>query len=179
MTFEWIAWLGNLIKLFGDLIPQRKLIPPTHRGIKYKKMKHIVVLDAGCYWYWPWFTEIHTLCIAQQTLWLEEQDVTTSDGHVVKVRGTVTFKIRDTVEAVTTAGVHTWDILDQIDDEAMAVYCAYIGENTFDHARVDRSHTNAQLTDLVRERLDEYGVEVVRAQMTSFASGLPLLHLGG
>lgn len=179
MGYEWIAWLGNLIKVLGELIPQREKIPPTHRGIKFVGMTRTVILPPGCYWYWPWRTEVHQLCIAQQTLWLEQQDVTTLDGKPVKLRGSVTYGIDTETESIVKAGVHTWEITDQIDDEAMAVYCKYVGDHDFDTLRGDRDSVNDDLTTLVQERLSEYGVTVVRAQLTSFTTGFPLLHMGG
>lgn len=178
MSFEWIAWLGNIIKLIGDLIPQREKIPPTHRGILYRGMTKVIIRWPGVYWYWPWRSEMHQLCICQQTLWLEEQDVTTADGKVVKCRGTVTYRIIDKEEAIIKAAVETWEITDQIDDEAMAVYCEFIGGKNFDEIQQNRSEANKELTRLVRSRLHEYGVKVVRAQLTSFATGFPLLHMG-
>jgi regulator of protease activity HflC (stomatin/prohibitin superfamily) len=178
MGYEWIAWLGNLIKVLGDLIPQREKIPPTHRGIKFVGMQRVVVLSPGCYWYWPWRTDVHQICVAQQTLWLAEQNVTTDDGQPVKLRGTVTYRIRCDDASIKKAAVETWEIEDQIDDEAMAVYCKYVGDHTFDGLRSDRAKVNRELTELVQARLDEYGVLVVRAQLTSFTTGIPLLHMG-
>lgn len=178
MGFDWLSWLGNLIKLVGELIPQREKIPPTHRGLKYVGMTKVKTLQPGCYWYWPWRTEIHQLCIAQQTLWLEEQDVMTADGRSVKLRGTVTYRLRDDPDSLMKAGVRTWDIRDQIDDEAMAVYCAFVSCKTGEDIHQHRETVNKELTTLVRKRLKEYGVYVVRAQLTSFSTGIPLLHIG-
>jgi regulator of protease activity HflC (stomatin/prohibitin superfamily) len=175
---EWIAWLGNLFKLLGDLFPQREKIPPTHRGIKFRNMTESVVLQPGVYWYWPWRTEMHQIVIAQQTFWLDEQEVTTKDNRGVIIRGSVTYRVIDKDSAIIKATVETWDVENQVDDEAMAVYCDYVSSQTFKQIQADRAAVNKELTKQVRSRLNEYGVRVIRAQLTSFATGIPLLHMG-
>ena len=178
LTFEWITWLGNLIKLIGDLIPVREKVPPTHRGLLFKKMQEIKVHEPGIYWYWPWRSEYHQVCIAQQTLYLEEQKLTTADGQTVFVQGTITWKIFPDEEAIRKSSVYTWEIENQIDDEARGIYCDFIESRTFDEIHGNQDKSRDDLTKMMVERMSEYGVKVVRAQMLSFANGFPLLHIG-
>jgi uncharacterized membrane protein YqiK len=177
MSFEWISWLGNLVKLIGDLIPQRYQVPPTHRAVKYKRMRHTIVLRPGNHWYIPFFSQVQELAVKRQTIELCVQQLTTKDGKPVQVEGTVTFEIGDSDEEILKAIVETWDITDNIDDEARGVYADFITTKDFDEIQTDRRGANVELTRQVRSRLREYGVKVFRAQLTSFVTGIPLLHI--
>jgi regulator of protease activity HflC (stomatin/prohibitin superfamily) len=72
--FSYLEWLGELVKVIGDLIPRRILVEPTHQGVKFKGMKHTL-----------------------------EQDLTTLDGKPVKLRAVVSYEITDVVTAIAKA----------------------------------------------------------------------------
>jgi regulator of protease activity HflC (stomatin/prohibitin superfamily) len=174
MGFVWLEWLGQLVKLFGDLIPQRVLVEPTHKGIKYKGMKTIVVLEPGRYWYWPFFTMVHQMAVVRVVLGLQEQKITTKDGKVVAIEGMVSYEVTDIVKAMTKC----FEVEDQIDDECMAVLCTYITKKTFDEIQTRRTAVNKGLTEAIRTRMLEYGINVIRVQLTTFATGVPIVHIG-
>src|SRR5690606_24678799 len=106
----------------GDLIPVRVLIEPTHRGVKYKNMKKIIVLNPGIHWYIPFFTVVHTICVVKQTLDFSIQDVITKDDKPIKVKGSITYTISDVEKAL----VECECLENEIDDESMAVICDYL-----------------------------------------------------
>ena len=174
MILESIAWLGELSELIGSLIPRRVLIPPTHGGVKYKRMKKIIPLTSGRYWYWPFISEIHTTPITEQTIALTDHTLETKDGQTVRVHGVITYEVADVEKAL----VRKWDFEDSIDDEAAAAYCTYITTKSFEYIQSDRKKVNIELTRKVRSQLNEYGIKVIRAQITTFASGVPIIHMG-
>ena len=179
MGFEWLDWLGGLVKLVGDLIPQREKVDPTLRAVLFRNMTKIIVLPAGIYWYWPWTSEIISMPVKRQVITIGQQDVTTADNMPVKFGGMVSYEIGPTDDEIIRAFVECYLAEDSIDDEATSVFCSVIKTKTFAEIQQNPDDTNTELTRKVRSRLREYGLRTHRAQLTSFATGLPLLHIGG
>jgi regulator of protease activity HflC (stomatin/prohibitin superfamily) len=174
MGFEWIQWLGHIIKVIGDLVPQRILIEPTHRGVKFKGMTKTVVLVPGRYWYIPFFTSHYIIPVVKQSLYCPEQDLTTLDGKPVKIRCVVSYN----VENVKKALVECYEFSEQIDDETMGLICRYVAKKNLQDLMDNMLKFNAEVTILIRRRMREYGIHVNRVQITSFISGTSLLHTG-
>lgn len=171
---EWFTWLGEIIKMVGDIIPRRILIEPTHRGIKYKGMTDIVVLNPGRYWYVPFFTTYYTIPITRQSIYTDEQDLTTKDGRPLKVRSVISYEVED----VKTALARCYEFNTQIDDETMGIICRYVARRDLSELQNERAKANREITHLVNERMNEYGISIKRVQFTSFITGKPLLLIG-
>jgi regulator of protease activity HflC (stomatin/prohibitin superfamily) len=172
--FSYLEWLGELVKVIGDLIPRRILVEPTHQGVKFKGMKHTLLLLPGRYWYIPFFSSYYLLPVVRQSLYTLEQDLTTLDGKPVKLRAVVSYEITDVVTAIAKA----YEVTDQIDDETMGLICRYTARKTLDELMDDRTRMNREITSLVDRRMEEYGISIKRVQITSFISGRVLLHTG-
>ncbi len=173
---DWFAWLGNLVKLFGDLIPMRIKVPPTHRAVLFKGMTESHVLTEGRYWYWPWVSSVVELPIKRQVVPLTTQDVVTKDGLPVQAKAIVTYTVGDSDEEVILAAVEAYNVDVSLDDEATAVLCSLLTSKTFEEVQSNRADFNKQFTFKTRTRLKEYGLRVVRAQLTSYVTGTLLLH---
>lgn len=174
MNFEWISWLGSLIKIVGDLIPQRALVEPTHGGVKFKGMKKTIELVPGRYWYIPFFTTVHIIPVVRQTIDLKEQTLITKDNQVLRIQAMLTYEIEDVVKAM----VNCYEYITQIDDESMSILCEYIPEKTLEELTQHRKTINKELTRRTSERLSEYGVKVIRIKLTTMATGIPIIHMG-
>lgn len=174
MGFEWLSWFGSIIKLIGDLIPQRILVEPTHEGVKFRGMKKVVRLEPGRYWYWPYMTTVYTMPVVQQTLELGPQTLLTRDNQAVRLESSITYQVTDIVLAMGS----TYEVVDQIDDEAMSVICDYITSREFQELHSNRLNINNDITEAVGERLSEYGISVLRAQIKTFTTGNVLIHVG-
>jgi regulator of protease activity HflC (stomatin/prohibitin superfamily) len=173
---EWLAWLTNLIKQVGDLVPLRLKVPPTHRVVKFRNMTEAIVLREGTYWYWPWMTSVVDIPVKRQVVPLTTQDVVTKDGKPVQAKAIVAYTVGDSDEEVILAAVEAYNVDVSLDDEATAVLCSLLTSKTFDDIQLDRAAFNKLFTARTRTRLREYGLQVKRAQLTSFVTGEPLLH---
>lgn len=174
MGFTWLEWLGQIIKMVGDLIPQRILVEPTHKAVKFKGMKKVVVLQPGRYWYIPFFSTYYSIPVVRQSIYTDEQDLTTLDGKPVKVRSVISYEVDD----VETALCNCYEFSTQIDDEVMGIICRYFSKKKFSEIVANRVKVNQDITSQVNNRMKEYGISIKRVQLTSFTTGLCLLHTG-
>ena len=172
--FTYLEWLGELVKVIGDLIPRRILVEPTHKGVKFKGMHTTLLLLPGRYWYIPFFSTYYLLPVVRQSLYTLEQDLMTLDGKPLKLRAVVSYEIDDVVTAIANA----YEVTDQIDDETMGLICRYTAKKTLKELMDDRSKMNREITSLVNRRMTEYGISIKRVQITSFISGMSILHTG-
>tara|TARA_R110000824_G_scaffold269318_2_gene457860 strand:+ start:2061 stop:2612 length:552 start_codon:yes stop_codon:yes gene_type:complete len=172
--FTYLEWLGELVKVIGDLIPRRILVEPTHKGVKFKGMHTTLLLLPGRYWYIPFFSTYYLMPVVKQSLYTLEQDLTTLDGQPLKLKSVVSYEITDVVTAIAKA----YEVTDQIDDESMGLICRYVARKTLQELMDDRIKMNREITRLVNSRMKEYGITVRRVQITSFISGRSILHSG-
>lgn len=174
---EYLQWLGQLVRQIGELIPRREIVQHGTIGLKHVRGATIVKVKPGITWYWPFFTIFEVVDISQQTLWLEEQVAETTDGQAVVFRGTITYAVRTDLRSLIKAAVLTSDYEHQIDDEAAAVFCTYVASESF-AALGSREEVSAELTEQVQDALDGYGIEVLRANLTSLQRGTPIIVSG-
>ena len=98
----------------------------------------------------------------------------TLDGEPLKLRSVVSYEIDDVVTAIAKA----YEVTDQIDDETMGLICRYVARKELRELMDDRTKMNREITVLVNRRMQEYGISVKRVQITSFISGMSILHTG-
>jgi regulator of protease activity HflC (stomatin/prohibitin superfamily) len=174
LSLEWLGWLSETIQTIGDLIPRRVQIEPSQVGIKYKYMTDVIVLPPGCHWYHPFFSKLRLESAVKQTLYLGNQIILTSDGTPIKIESSVLFEVFDFVTAVTKFNCY----ITQIDDDARNIICKYFSTLSYRKEIIGKtSEINEELTKMVSEKLKEYGIKVYRLQLTSIASGIPILHI--
>ena len=70
------------------------------KGIKYAKGKFKTVMDAGQYWYMPFFTVIQKLDVRPRFVSITGQEVLSSDGVTLKVSLAANFEIADANVAI-------------------------------------------------------------------------------
>ena len=174
LSLEWMGWLSETIQTIGDLIPRRIQIEPSQVGIKFKHMTNVIVLPPGCFWYIPFFTKLRLEPSVKQTLYLGNQIILTSDGTAIKVESSILFEVFDFVTAVTKFNCY----ITQIDDDARNIICKYFSTLDYKTNIIGKTgEINSVLTEMVSETLKQYGIIVHRVQLTSIASGFPLLHI--
>lgn len=173
-SFEWINWLGESLKTVGDLIPRHVLIEPSEVGIKFQDMKNIVILNYGRHWYIPYFSKFKLESAVKQTLYLGNQIILTSDGTPIKIESSILFEVFDFITALTKFNCY----VTQIDDDARNIICKYFSNLSYKEDVIGKTiKINEELTKMVSEKLKEYGITTHRVQLTSIASGIPILHI--
>lgn len=193
---ELVTAITDFLKALVAFVPRRELIPVTHRGVKFVSGRsffwflfpfifwtawwkewepYVIKLEPGITWWWPLFSQVHTMPTNRQVLKLEAHDVLTLDRRAVKFRGTISY----TISSVMQAMVKTWEVESSIDDEAEAAFCSYVAsKNLNDLVGRPREEVNDELTKVVGEQMKIYGVRTIRAKLSSLATGVPILLIG-
>jgi regulator of protease activity HflC (stomatin/prohibitin superfamily) len=193
---ELLSAITGFLKSLMSFVPRRKLIPSTHRGVKFcigsfwrrilspilfwthwhKSWEpHTIQLSPGIHWWWPLYSQIEILPINRQVLKLEEHDVYTIDDKPIKFRGTVSY----TIKGIIAAMVKSWEVEDLIDDEAEAAFCSYLSSKKWcELTSRPRDEVNDELTPVVAEQLKVYGVNVIRAKISTLTTGIPIMLIG-
>jgi regulator of protease activity HflC (stomatin/prohibitin superfamily) len=148
--------------------------------------QRIKPLSPGIVWYWPFWTSIYHRAATIQTKDLKTQTLMTKDHKTVAAGCMVRYCIPQAWSEEPTridnadikALIETDDVDQAITDETLAVLCEYVTNQGVDTINADRSVVNKTLTNKVRSVLRSYGVYVLRAQLTDFAIGLPVIHIG-
>lgn len=175
LSFEWISWLGDTVKVIGDLVPRHLLIEPSQKGVKFKGMTEVVILEPGRHWYIPYFSKVRMETAAQQTLYLGKQHIVTKDGTNVYLETSILFRVEDFEIATTEFASYE----NQVDDDARSVVVGYFNSLDYQSDVVGKLDiVTKRLTYRLRKKLAKYGIKVLRLQVGSIGSGISLLHIG-
>jgi hypothetical protein len=195
------GWITDLILYVGSWLPHPLKVVATHKAVKFRYGKHVVVLDSGFYWYVPAVTDVYQLPVVEQTDDLPVQCSCTQDQRTVAVGGTICYTICD----IYKASVACFEISHVIRDRSLAIYNEFIADHTLadiiggeddgdeDDSAINpalegdpkqrlkknsRHRVNTALTRRLRSCLRPYGVDILRAQLTNFAPCTTLVHVG-
>lgn len=171
------GWLGQIFEALLLLLPRRVIIDATEALIKYVLGRKIKTYGPGLYWYWPLLTKIDIRDCCEQTINLEDQTLTTSDGEVVKVGGLIRWRLE--LKRLDRAALIKQDYLHEIiANECMALIQLLISQNSYLQICSGRKKITNILTKNMRRKLRKYGVYVHEASLTEFSKSRSL-HISG
>ncbi len=173
-----LNWIGEAIQWVGRFIPRIRHLECTDIGVCIKRGTRIYVLSPGIHCFWPLWTAFYCRPANIQTANLPTQALITLDQKIVVVGGMIRYQFNRSSEAVKLALVETEDVECALIDEALAIFCAFITERSFEELRQERTKVNRSLTGKLATQLATYGVNVMRAQLTDFSPCLTLNHIG-
>ncbi len=173
-----LTWIGELAQAAGKLFPRILHLECTDIGVFIKRGNRVHVLEPGIHVYWPIWTSWYCRPGNVQTADLPTQALVTLDYKAVVVGGMIRYEFDRSPEAVIKALIGTDDVEGAIVDETMAVFCSFITSKTMAELKEERTKTNRSLTGKLATRLAEYGVLVMRAQLTDFSPCVTLNHVG-
>lgn len=164
---EAFAWIGQIVEWFGQFIPRREIIEPTHAGVKYVGGSKVVELRPGVHWYWPFWTKFHTHPMVRQTVDLRSQAITTKDDKTIVVGGLVTFEVKD----ITALMVNTWNTDQTIRDVALTAIHDTLEKMDWRDIRKEQQLgvLKKLLKDNVRKEVEKFGVRVLKVGLTDLA----------
>ena len=174
MTTSPLEWIGTIASYFGSFVPRWVHLECWQAGVLVKRGTRATALEPGITWYWPYWSTVYTRPANRQTVNLPAQTLMTADGEVVAAGCMVRYKIDDALQAL----VETEDVDQAIADETVAVLREFITARTLPDVQADPNKVNTALTLKTRSQLRGYGVQVERAQLTDFARGRTLIHVG-
>ena len=126
------------------------------RGGKYKKK-----LSAGFYFKYPVYDHVEKLGIKEQIVDLPSQSVTTPEGKIIALSGTIRYEIKSAKKAL----LNVLDYDDSIKNLTMSLIAEYVSkarEPGYEDIRV------AVLEDL-SEAAEQWGIEVLDFWLTTYA----------
>jgi hypothetical protein len=163
-AFEWIGLIAQWI---GAFIPRWVILDTTEGAVKYVRGKPKFCAPGGVYWYWPVMTLWQQYPMARQTDRLECQTIESKDGKTFIVAGTITYMVVDLLALLTTTHSATTNTRELAASAVHDICCDY------DYADVQVKNQKGTLkTELKNEaqrQLAEYGIKVLKVQVTSLA----------
>lgn len=134
---------------------------------KKRSWCNTIALGPGIHWYWPKTTEVEVLPVERQTLDLPVQTLLTSDLHSVAIRAEVVYVVAD----IRLAVCKTFDFQQTIQDVAQLAVVDVVASKSYEElsTAVRSSNIVLELTEVLRDELQSYGVGVERAFLADFA----------
>lgn len=164
---EAFAWLGKLVEWLGAFFPRWVILDTTEGAVKYVRGVPKMCNPGGIWWYWPVTTLWHQYPMARQTDRLECQTIESKDGKTFIVAGTITYQVVDLLALLTTTHSATTNTRELAASAVHDICCDY------DYAELQSKNQKGTLkTELKNEaqkQLAEYGVKVLKLQITSLA----------
>jgi len=172
-----LDWINDIMRWFGQFIPEWDLLDPTEGGVKFKPGGKIVLLKPGhIYWFWPITTNVYTIETKRQPLVISQR-LTTADDISVLVETVIVYVIDDVEKAI----VETRDHEDTISEIGEKVTVKPVMSRTFENIRIDIADSNKLNNEIksgARSELGAYGVKVVDGYISSFAETKVFSHDG-
>lgn len=170
------AWLQNVTEWLGRFFPRWTILDPTLAWLKFHGNGEVETGRGGWVYWWPITTKCEIHSVAEQTIKLEPQSITTRDGKEVTVRGAIVYEYVD----IERMGTLTIDPDDAVRDKVlMVIFEACI------------QHTKDQLLDSARDKaldrrmlkraqalLRPYGVRVIRLGLIELSGARPYRVIG-
>lgn len=164
-AFNWLGWLAESVL---SLVPRIVIVRATHGGVKWRRGKHVMLMEPGLHIYWPIVTDYCVIVTARQTLNLVTQVLTTRDSRKIAVGVVVVYRIADVVLAI---GKVNWDVDTTISDIAQAAVVSVIASREYNELleMLGSGQLGELLTRATKAELRKYGVSVRQCKPTDFA----------
>jgi regulator of protease activity HflC (stomatin/prohibitin superfamily) len=164
---EAFAWLGKMVEWLGAFVPRWVILDSVDGAVKYVKGKPKFCAPGHIWWYWPVTTLWQQYPMARQTDRLESQTMETTDGKAFIIAGTITYQVVDLLTLLTT----THNAMTNTQELAASAVHDICCEYTWDElqARQKRGVLKTELKNEAQKQLRDYGVQVLKLQITSMA----------
>ena len=166
-----LAWIGQVVEWIGRWIPRLTILNTTFGGVCYtghwRKEMTVTAHGPGLLVWWPLRTELATYPIVRQTDDLRTQTFATSDDKTVAAAGLVTYELSD-ILLLLPRTFEPQKLIREVSLTAIHdVCCRMSWDELKDEQR--RGTLETKLRNAARRQLEEYGVRVLRVQLTDLA----------
>lgn len=167
------SWFDNLINWFALFIPRRVIVRQTDKMIKFTWDGDAKEIEPGMRWYWPFTTDTQIVTVVRQPLDLPEIKFVTKDMVPCVADATVVYEISNVVAFVTM----NFDGYICVAESVNAALRNKLASMNF--ADIQTSENLAgELTQIVQEDLEEFGVEIHYVRLQDFSYALPIALMG-
>lgn len=163
MDDKYLGLLGRGLKVgqsrnVGPAIAYSE-VPNEHKGLLYVNGKLERLLDTGCYGFWKFNRSVvlKTLDLRLQVIEVSGQEILTKDRVSLRINLSGSYKIVDPETVVLKVN----DYANFIYRELQLRLREAVGTKTLDELLEDKDALNKVIADQTRERLAEFGIEVV------------------
>lgn len=161
------AWIGQIASWIGAFFPRWNILDTTEGAIKYVKGKPKFCGPGQIHWYWPVTTTWVVYPMARQTDRLETQTIETTDGKTFIVAGTITYSVQDLAALVTTTHSPATTVIELAASAVHDICCDYSWDEL--QAKQRKGTLKTELKNEAQKQLKDYGVTVIKLQLTSLA----------
>ena len=131
------------------------------KGLKYADGKFVSVVEAGRYWYMPFFTVIRKVDTRPRFVSITGQEVLSSDGVTLKVSLAANFKIADPNVAINNVK----DFQEALYLELQLALREIIGEAEIDTVLAGRNELSKKLMEITESKAADLGLELISVNL--------------
>jgi regulator of protease activity HflC (stomatin/prohibitin superfamily) len=140
---------------------KRVTVLEYEKGLKYVKGKFKTVMDAGQYWYMPFFTVIQKLDIRPRFVSITGQEVLSSDGVSLKVSLAANFEIADADVAINKVQ----SFQEALYLELQLALREILGSADIDTVLNSRNELGKRLMDLTEPKVNDLGLKLISVNL--------------
>jgi hypothetical protein len=163
-AFEWIGLIAQWI---GAFIPRWVILDSTAGAIKYVKGRPKFCAPGKVHFYWPLTTLFEMYPMVRQTDRLESQTIESTDGKAFIIAGTITYMVTDLMALLTTTHNATTNTRELAASAVHDVCCEYTWDEL--QTRQRKGVLKTELKNEAQKQLADYGIKVLKLQITSMA----------
>lgn len=131
------------------------------RGLEYKSGRFVRLLDPGRYWLLGSARAVQIVDVRPQTVTISGQEVLSADGVSVKLSLAAEYSLADPALAVNTVG----DYMVAFHVAAQLALREIVGSTPIEELLEHRNEVGPKLTELVRPRAAEIGLDLHRLDL--------------
>jgi regulator of protease activity HflC (stomatin/prohibitin superfamily) len=168
-----LAWIGQIAEWIGRFIPRMTVIIPSLGAVKYtgrfrgEESMRVTAHGPGLLCYWPLVSILDLYPTVRQTDDLRSQTITTADGKTIAVSGLITYEVYDLLKLLPT----TFEPAKAISEITLTAIHDALARMTWVEmtAEQQKGTLETKLRNAAKKQLDDYGVKVLRVQLTDMA----------
>ena len=169
-----LAWIGAIAEWIGRWIPRLVILIPTLGAVKYtgrfwnrKEPMRVTAHGAGLHVYWPLVSAWDVYPVVRQTDDLRTQTLTTADGKTIAAAGLITYEVYDLLKLMPA----TFEPAKAISEITLTAIADVLTRLTWDAMCQEQAKgtLETKLRNAAKRQLDEYGVRVLRVQLTDLS----------
>jgi len=144
-----------------DRVLDLATVEPHHEGVLFIDGRFIETLSPGRYAFWKNVAQVKFVQedLREAMVDIAGQDIMTADKVTLRMNAVVTYRIVDARKSVSTVE----DARQALYREAQLALRALVGARELDTFLVDKEGVARELEELLRERVGEFGLEIVSA----------------
>ena len=166
MTGAQIAVLAVAFLIIVVLFKAVRIVPQSQKFVVERFGRLRTVLGPGINFTVPFVDRVaHKISILERQLPTAHQDAITTDNVLVKVETSVFYRITEPEKTV----YRIKDVDAAIATTVAGIVRSEIGKMELDHVQSNRNELTAQIRTHVRAMVDDWGIEVTRAEILDVA----------